>query len=71
MTDSSPILWRHDMAKRKAASKPRAPFLFKKEWIFDPGPEFFRLDRSAISRVNQLKTQFTTNINTIIKRAQG
>ena len=60
------------MSKKQTGSRPRprAPFLFRKEWIFDPGPEFFRFDRVAVSRVNQLKEQFTKNINTLIKRAQ-
>jgi hypothetical protein len=56
------------MAKRAA---PKAPVLmFKKEWIFDPGPEFLRLNRAAVSRVNQLKTTFTKNVNAIIKQGQ-
>jgi hypothetical protein len=44
--------------------------VFKKEWIFDPGPEFWGLNRAAVSKVNQLKASFTKNVNTVIKQGR-
>ena len=56
------------MAKKKKAT-PKAPVLgFKKEWIFDPGPEFWKLNRASVTKVNQLKTAFTKNVNAVIKQ---
>ena len=57
------------MAKKKAPQLNKA-LVFKKEWIFDPGPEFWGLNRAAISRVNQLKTTFTKSVNAVIKQGQ-
>ena len=57
------------MAKKKKA--PKALVLgFKREWIFDPGPEYLKLNRASLAKVNQLKNVFTKNVNAIIKQAQ-
>jgi len=55
------------MAK-KAKKQLSKALAFKKEWIFDPGPEFWGLNRAAVSRVNQLKTAFAKNVNAIITK---
>ena len=58
------------MAKKKAA--PKALVLgFKREWIFDPGPEFWNLNRASLAKVNQLKAAFTKSVNEVIKQGQG
>ena len=44
--------------------------MFKKEWIFDPGPEALGLNRAAVTKVNQLKTTFAKNVNAIIAKGQ-
>lgn len=58
-----------DMAK-KSARKLSSALLFKKEWIFDPGPEWFRINRAATTRVNQLKNDFTKRVNNAIRQGQ-
>jgi len=58
------------MAK-KAAQKLSAALVFRKEWIFDPGPDVLGLNRAALAKVNQLKTAFTKNVNEVIKQGQG
>ena len=57
------------MAK-KAQKQLAKPLAFKREWIFDPGPEFWGLNRAAVSRVNQLKAEFTKSVNEVITKAQ-
>jgi hypothetical protein len=55
------------MAKKKKA--PKALVLgFKREWIFDPGPEYLNLNRASLAKVNQLKNAFTKNVNAVIKQ---
>ena len=61
------------MATKKAAKKrgPASTILrFKKEWIFDPGPEWLRLNRAALTRINQLKEDFAKRVNEVIKTGQ-
>jgi hypothetical protein len=58
------------MAKKKATRLNRA-LVFRKEWIFDPGPDILGLNRAALAKVNQLKTKFTQNVNAVIKQGQG
>jgi hypothetical protein len=58
------------MAKKKAARLNRA-LVFRKEWIFDPGPDILGINRAAVAKVNQLKTAFTKNVNSVITKAQG
>jgi hypothetical protein len=59
--------WRDDMAKKTKKQLSKA-LVFRKEWIFDPGPEFWGLNRAAVSKVNQLKTAFAKNVNAIIEK---
>jgi hypothetical protein len=59
------------MAKKKAAPRLNRALVFRKEWIFDPGPDILGLNRVAVSKVNQLKTAFTRNVNAVIKKGQG
>lgn len=61
------------MATKKAAKKrgPASTILrFKKEWIFDPGPEWLRINRAALTRINQLKEDFAKRVNQAIKTGQ-
>lgn len=54
-------------AKKKSAAAAISPRLvFRKEWIFDPAPPWLRLDRAALTRINQLKTQFVKQVNEVI-----
>ena len=55
-------------AKKKAATALNPSLVFKKEWIFDPPPPFLRLDKAALARINQLKTDFVKQVNAVIKQ---
>ena len=59
------------MAKKKAATRLNRALVFRKEWIFDPGPDALGLNRAAVTKVNQLKTAFTKNVNSAIAKGQG
>ena len=56
--------------QKKAPRKLSQALVFKKEWIFDPGPDILGLNRVALAKVNQLKTEFTKNVNEVIKQGQ-
>ena len=56
------------MAK-KAAARPSI-LVFKKEWIFDPGPEWLNVNRLALSQIEKLKTQFAKEVNAVLKAGQ-
>ena len=56
------------MAK-KAAARPSI-LVFKKEWIFDPGPEWLNVNRATISQIEKLKSQFAKEVNEVIKAGQ-
>jgi len=43
---------------------------FRKEWIFDPGPEWLRVNRAAVVRLNQLKEEFAKRANEVINKGQ-
>jgi len=58
------------VAKKKPATV-KAVFQFKKEWIVDPVPPWLRLDRATLTKINQLKTDFTKQVNEALKKAQG
>ena len=64
------------MATKKKAAKKKAgglsaALVFRKEWIFDPGPDILGLNRAGFAKVNQLKARFTQNVNAVIKQGQG
>lgn len=54
--------------KKSAAKKSASisPLLYKPRWIFDPGPEFY--SRAILSRLNQLREDFATKANQIIRK---
>jgi len=58
--------------KKKAITRPpvAAALIFRKEWIFDPAPPWLRLNKAALSRINQLKTQFAKDVNEVIAKGQ-
>jgi hypothetical protein len=56
------------MAK-KAAARPSI-LVFKKEWIFDPGPEWLNVNRQTLTQITKLKEQFAKNVNAAIKAGQ-
>jgi hypothetical protein len=58
------------VAKKQVSRTVNPIFQFRKEWIFDPVPPWLRLDRAAITKINQLKEQFTKQINETLKQAQ-
>jgi hypothetical protein len=66
---SHPLSKETQMAK-KSAPKLASALVFKKEWIFDPGPEFFHMNKAAVTKVNQLKDDFTKQVNAVIKQGQ-
>lgn len=53
------------MAK-KVAARPSI-LVFKKEWIYDPGPEWLNVNKATLSQITKLKEQFTKEINAAIK----
>jgi len=56
------------MVTRKATVNPR--FVFKKEWVFDPVPPWLKLDRATLTKIKQLKTDFTRQVNEALEAAQ-
>ena len=63
------------MATKKKAVKKKAEGLsaalvFKREWIFDPVPPWLKLNKAALTRINQLKTQFAKDVNAVIAKGQ-
>jgi len=44
--------------------------LLKKEWIFDPGPEWLQVNRATLTQIDKLKTQFVKDVNAAIKAGQ-
>jgi hypothetical protein len=56
------------MAK-KAATRPSI-LVFKKEWIFDPGPEWLQVNKATLSRITRLKERFAKDVNAVIKAGQ-
>jgi hypothetical protein len=61
------------LKEAKMATKEKgiaAAFKFKKEWIFDPAPPWLRLDKAALTRINQLKIQFAKEVNEVIAKGQ-
>jgi hypothetical protein len=56
------------MAK-KAAARPSV-LVFKKEWIFDPGPEWLQVNKATLSQITRLKEQFAKDVNAAIKAGQ-
>lgn len=59
------------MAAKKTITRVNPIFQFKKEWIVDPVPPWLRLDRATLTKINQLKTDFTKQVNAALKKAQG
>lgn len=60
------------MATKKKAAKGKLAdaFVFRKEWIFDPVPPWLLLNKAALTRINQLKTQFAKDINSVIVKGK-
>ena len=56
------------MAK-KVAARPSI-LVFKKEWIFDPGPEWLQVSRATLTQIDRLKAQFAKDVNEAIKAGQ-
>ena len=59
------------MARKSCPEQFGSALVFRKEWIFDPGPDILGLNRAGLAKVNQLKTAFTKNVNEVIKQGQG
>lgn len=58
------------MVAKKKGKTVNPIFQFKKEWIFDPVPPWLVLDRAALAKINQLKTDFAKQINETLKQVQ-
>jgi hypothetical protein len=61
------------MATKKAATKKKAlasSLRFRIEWIFDPGPEIFRINKAAQLQLNKLKADFAKRANEIVTKGQ-
>ena len=62
------------MATKKPAITKKAtisgPLRFRIEWIFDPGPEIFQINRAAQAQLNKMKTDFAKKANEVIAKGQ-
>ena len=56
--------------KKKAARAIASPFVFRKEWVFDEVPPWVLLNKSAITKIQQLKTQFVKEVNAVLVKGQ-
>ena len=56
--------------KKKAARTIASPFIFRKEWVFDEVPPWVLLNKAAMTKIQQLKTQFVKEVNATIARGQ-
>jgi hypothetical protein len=56
------------VAKKSATVNPI--FQFRKEWIFDPVPPWLKLSKNALTKINQLKSDFAKQVNETLKQAQ-
>ena len=57
--------------KKTTAPKALASSLrFRIEWIFDPGPEIFRINKAAQAQLNKMKTDFAKKANEVIAKGQ-
>lgn len=56
--------------KKSAKGKIAAPFIFRKEYVFDEVPPWLNLNRAAISKLQQLKTQFVKEVNATIAKGR-
>jgi hypothetical protein len=43
---------------------------FRIEWIFDPGPDIFQINRAAQAQLNKMKTDFAKKANEVIAKGQ-
>jgi hypothetical protein len=43
---------------------------FKKEWIFDPPPQFLNINQAAQLKIKQLKEEFIAKVNATIQAGQ-
>jgi hypothetical protein len=58
------------MVAKKTATTVNPIFQFRKEWIFDPVPPWLKLDKNALTKINQLKNDFAKQVNETLKQAQ-
>jgi hypothetical protein len=56
--------------KKVTAATIARPFVFRKEWVFDEVPPWVKLDRTALTRIKQLKDQFIKEVNATIAKGQ-
>jgi hypothetical protein len=54
-------------AKKKAAA---SILKFRKEWIFDPPPQFLNINEAALARIEQLRVDFVKRVNAAIEAGQ-
>jgi ethanolamine ammonia-lyase large subunit len=58
------------VAKKTIKATVARPFVFRKEWVFDEVPPWVILDRTAQSKIKQLKDQFIKEVNAAIAKGQ-
>ena len=46
------------------------PFVFRKEWVFDEVPPWVILDKTAQTKIKQLKEKFIKEVNATIAKGQ-
>ena len=42
----------------------------KIEWVVDPGPDIFNINKAAVAKINQLKKDFVARVNAEIAKGQ-
>ena len=58
------------VAKKTATKAVARPFIFRKEWVYDEVPPWVILDRTAQTKIKQLKDQFIKEVNAAIAKGQ-
>ena len=56
--------------KKKVAKAIASPFVFRKEWVFDEVPPWVLLNKSAMTKIQQLKTKFVNEVNEVLIKGQ-
>lgn len=58
------------VTKKTATQANRVRAVMKIEWVVDPGPEIFNINKAALTKINQLKKDFVANVNKEIAKGQ-
>jgi hypothetical protein len=65
---ANPLFKETTMAAKKAVVA--SVLKFKKEWIFDPPPQFLNINEAALAKIEQLRNDFVKRVNAAIEAGQ-